>query len=346
MPEKIYAKVAVIGAGVAGIAAALTLRQSGIDPDVFEKDETPGGHLKQWHALFPGRDKAEVILKALYDTIDSNSLKIKTGTKVTSITAENNHFTVRTDSGETGDYAAVILANGFRVFEAARKEEYGYGLYPYVITSPELEKILTDHENGLKIVGEPPKKVAFVHCVGSRDAKVGNHFCSKVCCITGVKQAISVKERFPDCEVMNFYMDLRMFGLGYEELYHEAQEKYGITFIRGRVSEAAPTFTGSIQIKAEDTLLGIPLKVTVDWLVLLVGMEPDQILRDSVSKLGVETDDSGFFEGINKFLKPGYSSRQGIFIAGACTGPASIPESVNQGRAAAVSAITYLSQKP
>jgi len=154
-----------------------------------------------------------------------------------------------------------------------------------------------------------------------------------------------VKELYPDCEVMNFYMDLRMFGLGYEELYQEAQEKFGINFIRGRVSEAAPTFDGAIQVKAEDTLLGRPLKVKVDWLILLVGMEPDKMTAQLADSLGVETGSSGFFEGENKFLKPGCSKVEGVFIAGACTGPSSIPDAVNQGRAAAVSVLEYLSGK-
>ncbi len=237
----------------------------------------------------------------------------------------------------------MVLANGFTLFDASRKEEYGYGIYPRVITSADLESCISDDNDGLLIEGKPPRRIAFVHCVGSRDAKVGNHYCSRVCCITGVKQAISVKEMYPGCEVINFYMDLRMFGSGYEELYQEAQEKYGITFIRGRVSEAAPNIGGAIVIKAEDTLLGRPLKVTVDWLVLLIGMEPGTnagLLSDS---LGIRLDQAGFAEVTDKFLRPGQSSAKGIFLAGTCSGPASIPEAVSQGRATAISVVQYLS---
>jgi heterodisulfide reductase subunit A len=160
-----------------------------------------------------------------------------------------------------------------------------------------------------------------------------------------VKQAIAVRELYPECEVLNFYMDLRMFGKGYEELYQEAQEKYGVTFIRGRVSEAASTISGAIQVKAEDTLLGVPLKVEVDWLVLLVGMEPDLQTIRLADTLGMQRDSSGFLNGSNVFLFPGCSSLEGVFMAGSCTGPASIPESVHQGRAAAVSVVQYLSRK-
>jgi heterodisulfide reductase subunit A2 len=345
MPEIEKNRVAVVGAGVAGITVAETLKKSGIDVDLFEKEDKPGGHLKEWHALFPGRESAKTILKGFTDGIFMQGLKIHTGTEVDSILKKDDKFQLTTHHGKFKQYNAVVLANGFRLFDASRKEEYGYGIYPYVITSPELEKLLDNPENGLLIGGKPPQRVAFVHCVGSRDAKVGNHYCSKVCCITGVKQAISVKELYPECEVINFYMDLRMFGQGYEELYQEAQEKFGITFIRGRVSEAAPTFTGALQVKAEDTLLGSPLKVTVDWLILLVGMEPGNHSENFARTLGTETEASGFFKGSNKFHKPGFTSSEGVFIAGTCSGPASIPETINQGRATAVSVLEYLLRK-
>ena len=106
--------------------------------------------------------------------------------------------------------------------------------------------------------GSRPRRIAFLHCVGSRDEKVCQQHCSKVCCITGVKQAMEMKQLFPEADVFNFYMDIRMFGPGYEEMYREAQQKYNIHFLRGRISEASPTIDGRVQIKAEDTLTGRP----------------------------------------------------------------------------------------
>ncbi len=117
-----------------------------------------------------------------------------------------------------------------------------------------------------------PRRIALLHCVGSRDEKVCQRHCSKVCCITGVKQAIELKKMFPEADVFNFYMDIRMFGAGYEELYREAQQSYNIHFVRGRISEASPMINGRIQIKAEDTLTGRPLRMSIDMLVLLAGM--------------------------------------------------------------------------
>jgi heterodisulfide reductase subunit A len=336
--------VAVIGAGVAGIAAAVTLKQSGIEADVYERENTPGGHINQWHELFPDRENAHNVLLGVQDTLFVHQINVKTNSEVVSVEKEKGSFKLTTIQGSEKRYKALIFAGGFTLFDASRKEEYGYGLYPFVITSAELEKRLEDNDNALLIGGKPPRKVAFVHCVGSRDAKTGNLYCSRVCCITGVKQAIAIRELYPECDVMNFYMDLRMFGMGYEELYQEAQEKYGVTFIRGRVSEAAPTISGAIQVKAEDTLLGTPLKVEVDWMILLVGMEPDKQNIKMAETLDLKRDSSGFLKGSNIFLNPGCSSLEGVFMAGSCAGPASIPESVNQGRAAAVSVVQYLYQ--
>lgn len=121
--------------------------------------------------------------------------------------------------------------------------------------------------------GRVPSRIGFVHCVGSRDEKVGNYHCSKVCCVTAVKQAIEVREILPECEVFCFYMDMRMFGPFYEELYRESQEKYNVNYIRGKVSEAALTINGRISVRVEDTLAARPLKMEVDMLVLMVGIE-------------------------------------------------------------------------
>lgn len=342
-------RVAVIGAGVAGIMAASTLKQAGVEVDLYEKEERAGGHLNRWHHLFPGREEASLVREGYLQQLREHSLSLMLSAEVKAIVREpegpaGGRFRVTTAAGDSRDYGAVLLATGFRLFDAALKEEYGYGIYPRVLTSPELEQRLSPRGAGLDTETGPPKRVAFVHCVGSRDAKVGNRYCSRVCCITGVKQAMAVRERYPGCEVINFYMDLRMFGSGYEELYQEAQEVHGVNFIRGRVSEAAKTLGGAIQVKAEDTLLGRPLKVTVDWLVLLVGMEPS-LSAELLASLALESDQAGFVASRDKFLQPGQSSADGVFLAGACGGPASLPESVNQARAAALSVITYLNRK-
>ncbi len=337
--------VAVVGAGVTGMSAALTLAESGYSADVFEKEEDPGGHVGAWHSLFPGGESARDLMAGFRQELVSRGIRIRTGTEVTAVDSSNGFYTLQTTGGGAEKFRSVLVSTGYRLFDASRKEEYGYGVYPYVITSAELEKRLEQGDRALLVGGMEPGKVAFVHCVGSRDSKAGNLYCSRVCCITGVKQAIAVKELYPDCEVLNFYMDLRMYGVGYEELYQKAQEHHGIQFIRGRVSEAAPTRSGAIQVKAEDTLLGVPLKTEVDWLVLLVGMEPADGTARITGSLDIARDSSGFLRGKQSMVKPWAAESRGIFIAGACCGPATVPESVTQGRAAAVSVVQYLSGK-
>jgi heterodisulfide reductase subunit A2 len=345
MNEEKIKEVAVVGAGVAGISAALALKESGVEVEIFEKETSPGGHVNQWHTLFPDRESASELITRLAEETLSLHISIRTGTEVVSVEKSNGHFTVTTRQGMPEKFRAVVISSGYQLFDASLKEEYGYGRYPYVITSADLEKRFDQGEEALHVGGKKPGKVAFVHCVGSRDAKAGNLYCSKVCCITGVKQAMAVKKLYPECEVLNFYMDLRMFGMGYEELYQEAQEKYGINFIRGRVSEGAPTRSGAIQVKAEDTLLGVPLRAEVDWLILLIGMEPAPQTVQLTATMAMQRDSSGFLRRQDPLIKPWNTREEGVFIAGACCGPASVPESVTQGRAAASAVLNYLSRK-
>ncbi|MCL1821291.1 MAG: FAD-dependent oxidoreductase [Prolixibacteraceae bacterium] len=336
-------KVAIIGGGVAGLSVATMLKRRNVEVRIFEKEEKAGGRLQQWHCLFPDSSSSEKLAKELINDAADAGVSIVTKTKIEDISNTDNRFRI-VANGHSYDCDAVILANGFSLFDAALKEEYGYGIYNRVITSAELESRMHNPDNALNIDGETPGRVAFVHCVGSRDAKVGNHYCSKVCCITGVKQAINIKKMYPGCEVTNFYMDLRMFGMGYEELYREAQEKYGVNFIRGRVSESSQIDNNSIQIKAEDTLLGRTIKMNVDWLILLVGIEPCTDVALIATRLGLEKEPSGFLSPNNRFSQSSLTVRDGVFLAGSCIGPASIPDTISHAKATALTVIDYLSK--
>ena len=152
-----------------------------------------------------------------------------------------------------------------------------------------------------------------------------------------------MKKLFPEADVFNFYMDIRMFGPGYEELYREAQQSYNIHFIRGRISEASPTIEGRLQIKAEDTLTGRPLKISVDMLVLLIGMRSNDDNASLAESAGLKLAPSGFMSPRDLFLSNVRSNRDGIFYAGAVTAPKSIGEVLNEGSAVADAVIEYLS---
>ena len=235
------------------------------------------------------------------------------------------------------------LLGGFDTFDAQRKEEYGYGIYDNVITSVELEEKIKRH-NFTTSQGKTPLRVAMIHCVGSRDEKVCNNYCSRVCCVTAVKQAIEIKKVSPETEVFCYYMDLRMFGRHFEELYREAQEKYGIQFIRGRLSEASEGKDKTIIVKAEDTLVGKPLKMNVDMMVLMVGMELSKTLFPLAEKMQLEFGTDRFIMPLDEELYPNKTKKDGVFVAGTCTGPKNIPETLNDARSAAVTILGYFDQ--
>ena len=188
------------------------------------------------------------------------------------------------------------------------------------------------------------KKIGFVHCVGSRDLKAGNSQCSKVCCVTAIKQAIEMKEKFPDAEIYCFYMDLRLFGKKYEDFYINAQKDYGIHFIRGRVSEVGEKIDGSLQVKAEDTLSGKPLKVSLDLLVLMAGIVCNPRTTEIARMIHADIDTDGFLRSKNNIYNIMESDRPGIFLAGTCTGTKTVPETVAEARAAVLSIHNYLSK--
>ncbi|MDZ4204136.1 MAG: FAD-dependent oxidoreductase [Bacteroidales bacterium] len=187
-----------------------------------------------------------------------------------------------------------------------------------------------------------PQRVGFVHCVGSRDEKAGNLYCSKVCCITAVKQAIEVKQQLPQTEIFCFYMDLRMFGRHYEELYKEAQEKYAIQFIRGRLSEASEDKEHRVVLKVEDTLLNKPLKIAVDLLVLMSGMVASKQTQAFRDELGMTKDEDNFLKPVDGILHSNLSGVEGVFFSGTCSGPKNVADSLADARSAALAVDKYL----
>ena len=242
--------VLVVGGGIAGMETAVQLKSLGLVPVIVEKSSSLGGHVAQWNRLFPDMTPANKVLEPYDEAL--KEVDIYTDTEIASMNYLQKEYVVVLSNGKNLRCKAVVFATGFKLFEAEKKEEYGYGIYDRVITNRDLENWFNTRSD--ERVPVKPAAIGFVHCVGSRDVKAGNSQCSKVCCITAIKQAIEMKEIFPDAEIYCFYMDLRLFGKKYEDFYINAQRDYGIHFIRGRVSEVAETIDGRVQVKAEDTL--------------------------------------------------------------------------------------------
>lgn len=337
-------QVAVIGAGVAGMSAAQTLADLGIRVVLLEREEFPGGHVRNWDRLFPIRRPAEEVIRNLNTT--HPMIRRIVGTQVTAISYHDSRYEVSMQNDEKISVDSIIIATGFRLFDAARKEEYGYGIYDNVITSAELEKLMKSGQPLTTKDGRQPGRVAMIHCVGSRDEKVGNRFCSKVCCVTGVKQAMEIREMLPGCELFSFYMDLRMFDRHFEELYYEAQQKWGVNFIRGRLSECSENPDHSILIKTEDTLTGKPLKMNVDMVILLIGFTPDPGTARLSCGIPAESGDDGFLLPIDCHFGNNMTKSPGVFLAGAVKGPTGIADAIADGKAAAIAARNYIFQLP
>lgn len=320
--------ILVIGGGIAGLQAAAALREEGFRPVVIERSSEVGGHVAGWDRLFPTQlDAREVVAPLVAAT---EGIETETGCEVASLRPTDGGVEAVTTDGKRYEGRAAVVATGFDLFDARLKEEYGYGMYENLITSAELERMFRTGRVAMRS-GEAPRRVAILHCVGSRDEKVGQNHCSKVCCITGIKQAIELTEAVPGVQVTNFYMDLRAFGNGYEELYRRSQVEHGVTYIRGRISEAGETLDKRIQLKVEDTLVGRPLRMTVDMLVLLVGMRAP----GCCSSFGMPTQANGFFAPLNPYSGTVRSSIPGVYLAGTASGPKTIAESLNEAIAAA-----------
>lgn len=329
--------IVIIGGGIAGMEAARQLLTLGYNPIIIEQKDQLGGHVARWHRLFPDMTEARPVVDRLKKGLAGANVFLET--RINDITAMPKGYSVSLSNGVNILCRSILVATGFNLFNAARKEEYGYGVYDSVVTNADVESWLSGTPDSR--FPAAPKAIGFVHCVGSRDLKAGNSQCSKVCCTTAIKQAMELKEKFPSAQIYCFYMDLRLFGKKYEDFYISAQRDYGVHFIRGRVSEVGETLERQLQVKAEDTLTGKPLKVKLDLLVLMSGMACGSCTADIARMARLEVDTDGFFKSRDNIVSINDSGRPGIFYAGACTGTKTVPETIAEARAAAMAIHNY-----
>jgi heterodisulfide reductase subunit A2 len=328
--------IIIIGGGICGMEAAIASATLGYHVSLIEREHKLGGNVANWDRLFPNFNQAPELISSLMARMAKVKINLYLNTIIANVNTLTNHtYQIELKDGNTLTADAILITTGFSLFNAERKEEFGYGIYDNVITSADLEEIFRLKKEITTSTGNTPKRIAFVHCVGSRDEKAGNIYCSKVCCITGVKQAIEIKQQLPNVEIICFYIDLRMYGHHFEELYREAQEKWGVQFIRGRISEASENIDNTIQLKAEDTLSGRPIKMIVDMMVLLSGMEPSSGRKSFIQSLHLPLADNNFIKTLDEHTNRNLTEKQGVFIAGAATGPVTITETIQDARAAA-----------
>jgi len=249
---------------------------------------------------------------------------------------------------ETVPVGAIILATGYQPFDARKVPNYGYGVYPNVYTSMEVERLINaSGPTGGEVVlrdGRKPESIGIIHCVGSRDEKT-NKWCARVCCMYSLKLAHLLKEH-TGAEIHNFYIDMRTPGKGYEEFYNKLLEE-GVHMIRGRVAEVTdwattPEEEGKLVMCAEDTLISFVRRVPVDMVVLSVGLVPQDDAQDVRRLFNISCSSEGWFLERHPKLAPVNTFTDGIFIAGACQAPKDIPDAVAQAGAAAAEAMVLI----
>jgi heterodisulfide reductase subunit A2 len=339
-------KILVIGGGPAGLEAARSAAELGGEVILLEKRERLGGtpdrenYAKLTHHW---RDASEAMAELAFAVTDNANVQVKYQAEVKGMSGSAGNFEVQIEAGgkaESLNVGAVIIATGFQHFDPGRATQYyNYYSFPDVITLTDLEKMLKEHNVVRPSNGQAPKKIAFIQCVGSRDRQIGNEYCSKVCCGIASKQAIELREQLPDSKVMIFYIDMRMYGYWENEIYWPAQEKYKVNYIKGVISEVLKK-GDQLLIRGEDTTMSRPMEVTMDMVVLSVGMEPSAGTRAIAQIMGVQQNKYGFIEaGGAGGLDPVATSVEGIFVAGAAAGPADLDDSISEAGLAAARAV-------
>ena len=246
------------------------------------------------------------------------------------------------------DVGVIIVAAGYELYNPKNIGEYGADKYPDVITSLQFERLLSPNGPTAGIPKRPsdekiPKKIAFIHCVGSRDERHQPH-CSHICCTYSAKHALLFKELVPDAEVYSFYIDIRAVGKNYEDFIRRVQEEAKIRYIRGKVSKIYEQ-DGKVKIFAVDTILNKRIEIEVDMAVLALSIVPAPSIEDLASKMRIQIDRNKFLQELHPKLHPVESATSGIFLAGAAQSPKDIQDTVAQASAAASKALGILTQE-
>ncbi len=338
----------VVGGGVAGINAALDI--AGTDTEVFLIEKKPflGGKVAELHRYYPRMCPPSCGLELMFSRLESNPrIHILTSSEIETLNGSPGNFSVSirtapsdaTNLGEkdkvsTITAGAVILATGWEPFDPTPLSEYGYGRCSHVVTNLEFEKLARERTAFLS----EPRITAFLQCVGSRDER---HlpYCSDVCCMVTVRQALLLKEANPDNEVYVFYHDIRTPG-EYEDLYRQAR-KNGIRFIKGMPSELRQDTPGKLNVSVFDTVAGERIEIAADLVVLATGMKSSPGTGDLKNKIGFVLNKNGFIESHLQCF-PQDTQREGIFTAGCCRAPMDVSRSIESAGAAAVKALQFL----
>ena len=346
MSPKSDKNVVVIGGGVAGMTSAIELAKSGHSVHLVERAAHLGGLVRLHGAAAPGHEAPEKLLAHLKKELESHKgITVHLSSKVSKLEGECPDAKVTIEAHGKGsttvNAGAVIVAIGAKPFDPRKLPEYKYGRSPSIVTTLEFEGMLKD---GLPLNPQTKnqfKRVGFIQCVGSRMETRGNPWCSNICCGATVKQALLLKQRSPSTDIIVYYMDLRTFNRGQEELYAETRIM-GVKYTRGIPSEVITRQDGTLLVRAEDASLGKIVERELDLLVLSIGLEPQVGGAELLKVLGIPESKDKFVPIANSEAKPLETGVKGIFVAGIADFPKNIKDTVTQAKGAAIEVVNYL----
>ena len=340
--------VLVIGGGVAGIQAAIDLAGKGFKVNLIEKEKELGGRVAQLSTLYPSYKPGRHFVTAKMDELNSLDVKLYTSTSIESIGGFVGNFDIQLRSKTNGSFSdssvkagAIVVAVGSDLYPIP-KGEFGYGVYPNVFTNQQFEQ-MTSQGKDLSINDQKPKTVAFIQCVGSRGEK-GNPDCSRYCCQAAIKQAIALRNM--GIQVIIFHRDVRIYSRGAEEMYRKARGM-GVLFIP-YAKEKPPQLKGDNKVSSvivENKQTGQPVELSVDAVVLSLGMVPNEQESDYLVKLlKIPRGADRFFMERHAKLGPVETAMEGIFLCGCAQGPKDIADSISQASAVASKVSALLSE--
>jgi len=339
--------ILVVGAGPAGLSAAHSLASVGQRVVLVDKESKLGGApiISGYAKLVPSGEWAKDAIGGMVKRVEENGLiAIHKSSRVEEFTGSAGDFKARLSDGKTVEAGAAILATGFTHFDSVNKPEWGFGTFPDVVTTTQVEQMISSGR-GIRCPsdGRKPERVAILLCVGSRDRQIGREWCSKICCTVSCNIAMEIREELPGCHVYIYYMDIRTYGLN-ETYYWKSQEEFKVKYIKARIAEVTSDGKKLI-VKGEDTLVKRPITIPFDMVVHAIGMDPNVENKSIAGVFGVDLQEHGHIAKGNSYGSLGETSRPGVFVAGAATGPETIDDSIAQGKAAAMAAFALVNQK-
>ena len=340
--------VLVLGGGPAGLAAAHSLASVGQRVVLVEKEARLGGApiISGYAKLVPSGEWAKDAIGGMVSRVEqASSISVKTNCRVEKFEGEPGNFSARLSDGSSVEAGAAILATGFTHFDSVNKPEWGFGTFPDVVTTTQVEQMISSGR-GIRCPsdGRKPQRVAILLCVGSRDRQIGREWCSKICCTVSCNIAMEIREELPDCHVYIYYMDIRTYGLYETNYYWKSQEEFKVKYIKARIAEVTSDGQKLI-VKGEDTLVKRPITIPFDMVVHAIGMDPNVENKSIAGVFGVRLQEHGHIAKGHSYGALGETSRPGVFVAGAATGPETIDDSIAQGKAAAMAALQLVAQK-